>query len=123
MKSGNPYELELFISKLLRIGVLIAGFFLLIGWMSQFQFIGNPLEKLEHYQQISFVDSFRQCWERQQWGLVMAYVGLCVLISLPIVRVFMTAFLFFRRREFLMASAATFVFIALLLSFLLGFEI
>ena len=103
--------------------MLIAGLFLLIGWMSQFQFIGNPLEKFEHYQHISFIDSFRECWQQERWGLVIAYIGLCILIILPIVRVLMTAFLFFRRREFLMAAAATLVFVALLLSFSLGFEI
>lgn len=123
MKPGSLYNLELFIAKLLRIGVLIAGVFLLIGWMSQFQFIGNPLEKFEHYQHIPFAQSFRECWEQQRWGLITAYVGLCILISLPIIRVFMTAVLFYRLKEFLMASAATLVFVALLLSFSLGFEI
>lgn len=123
MSKDSLYDLELFISKFLRMGVLIAGLLLLVGWLSKFQFDGNRLAEFEVYRHMSFAESFWHCWAEGQWGLVVSYIGLCVLICLPLIRVLLTAVLFFKHKEHIMASAAAIVFFALLLSFSLGFGV
>ena len=46
------YALELIIAKILRYGVLGAGFFMLAGWLSQIQFNGNPFAGFHDYRHI-----------------------------------------------------------------------
>lgn len=117
------YSLELFISRLLRKGVMLAGALLLIGWITQIQFTGNPLAEFQNYQASSLAEHLRLIWEQRQVGLMVSYLGLAVLISLPMLRVFLTAFLFLRQGERILAAVATLVLVLLLISFSLGIEI
>jgi uncharacterized membrane protein len=117
------YSLEMFISKLLRWGVLLAGLFLLIGWLMNISLTGNPFAIFQTYHEVPFLETLQAVFTNREWGLGLAYLGLCILISLPMLRVLMTAVLFFKQKEYWMASAATLVMIALLISFSLGFEI
>jgi uncharacterized membrane protein len=112
-------SLELKISKFLRIGVLVAGVFMLIGWVSQVALHGDSLEAFKVYRSYPLAESLTHL----DWPMVICYLGLGVLILLPITRVFLTAFLFVKQKEYLLAGIATFVLVALILSFSLGIEL
>lgn len=117
------YNLEIFISQMLRGGVLIAGALLLVGWLTQIQFHENPFLAFQVYQPLSLKLYLNQLWQGGEWGLLTACGGLFVLISLPILRVVMTAVLFLRQGERKLALVAAFVLVLLLMSFSLGIEI
>ncbi len=115
--------LELFIAKLLRYGVLSAGAVLAVGWGLQLcagvpsiavftQYHSQPLQR-------ALVDGL----QHSDWGSLICYGGLTLLILLPLTRVAITALLFARRREYLMMLAALFVSITLILSFALGIDV
>jgi uncharacterized membrane protein len=94
-----------------------------IGWMTEIQFTGNPFEAFHEYHPVPFLASISQMIHQGQWGALTSYFGLLILISLPTLRVFMTAVLFVRQRDYILASVAAFVLVVLLLSFGLGLEI
>jgi uncharacterized membrane protein len=117
------HKLELRISKLLRYGVMGAGTFLLIGWATMLDFSQNPLAEFHLYKNETFVQSLSGAWQNHHWGLLMAYAGLIFLISLPLLRVFLTAVLFVKQKERILAAVAFFVFVILIISFSLGIEL
>jgi uncharacterized membrane protein len=116
-------SLEIKISKFLRFGVLFAGFFILVGWLLNFQWSGNPFAGFESYDHIQFSDLALVYYRNQNWGVLICYVGLFLLISLPIIRVLLTAILFLKQKEFILAGIALFVLSGLLISFTLGIEL
>jgi uncharacterized membrane protein len=121
--SDPLHSLELRISKLLRYGVMAAGAFLLLGWISLLDFTQNPLAAFHEYRSQSFEQSLANAWESHDWGLLIAYAGLLMLISLPLLRVLMTAILFVKQKEKILAAIAFFVFAILILSFTQGIEL
>lgn len=123
MKNDGLLSLEYKIANLLRWGVLLAGGFLFVGWMSFLDFSQNRLASLHEYTDVSLSESLQTALQHSQWGLLMAYMGLALLVSLPLLRVLMTAFLFIQQKEKLLATVAFFVFAILLLSFSLGIEL
>ncbi len=123
MSDDQLLNLELKISALLRWGVLVAGALMLIGWASLLDFTQNPLAAFHDYKSESLHDSVQQAFTNHQWGLLTAYAGLVVLISLPLLRVLMTAVLFVKQKEKTLAAIAFIVFATLILSFSLGIEL
>ncbi|MBC7371727.1 MAG: DUF1634 domain-containing protein [Bdellovibrionaceae bacterium] len=119
----NIITLEYRISKLLRYGVMLAGALMFVGWMSMLDFTQNPLLAFHDYREVTFVHSIGYAWRDKVWGLLTAYAGLILLISLPLSRVLMTAILFWRQKERLLSGIAFFVFAALIISFSLGIEL
>lgn len=115
------FALELTIAKLLRAGVLVAGAFIFIGWMSRFSWSRNPFSEFALFHEEPLLPVLRRAWTGGDWGLLTMYLGLVGLIALPFTRVAMTALLFVRRREFALASFAALVLLGLLFSFSLGF--
>jgi uncharacterized membrane protein len=115
--------LEIRISKMLRYGVILSGIFMLLGWATQIQFSGNPFVAFHEYHPVAFVASIQQMYLGAQWGSLLSYLGLLILIGLPTLRVLMTAVLFVRQRDFVLAAVAAFVLVILLTSFSLGLEI
>lgn len=116
-------SLELKISKFLRIGVLVAGLLMLIGWIGQLLTKGSSFELFQTYKAISIQETIKIVITNNSWTEFIAYIGLIILIALPITRVLLTAFLFFKQREYILAGIASFVFIVLLISFSLGIEL
>lgn len=116
-------SLELKISNFLRIGVLVAGLLMLIGWLTQLIFNGTSFELLKTYNAISFNETFKNAIHNNLWSELIAYLGLIILMTLPIIRVFLTAILFVKQKEYILAGIASFVLIALLISFSLGIEL
>jgi len=123
MIQDNLHSLELKISKLLRWGVLMAGALMAIGWLSFLDFSQNPLLAFHDYKNESLQQSLQSAIDSHQWGLLIAYAGLTLLISLPLLRVLMTAILFIKQKEKVLAIIAFFVFAILILSFSLGIEL
>ena len=115
--------LELRIAKFLRVGVLVAGLFMLIGWLSHLYFQGSSFEVFKTYQAVSLNETLKLAIANNAWTELLAYLGLGILISLPITRVFLTAFLFLKQKEYLLAAIATFVLVSLIVSFSLGIEL
>ena len=116
-------SLELRISKFLRAGVLISGLLMLIGWLAQLLSSGSSLELLKTYNAVSLEETFKIIMANNLWFEFIAYLGMIILISLPIIRVFLTAFLFLKQKEYVLAGIASFVLIALIVSFSLGIEL
>ena len=115
--------LELKISKFLRAGVLMAGLLMLIGWIAHLVSYGSSLELLKTYNAVSIEETFKTIVDNKSWFDLIAYLGLVTLIALPITRVFLTAFLFLKQKEYILAGIASFVLIVLIISFSLGIEL
>lgn len=116
-------SLELKISHFLRWGVLLAGFFMLVGWLNHLFTLPDTFLAFKVYTPAPLEDSLRLALEQRSWGLLASYLGMMILISLPIIRVFLTAFLFLKQKEYLLASIAALVLLALIISFSLGIEL
>lgn len=120
MKSDS-YEIELMIAKLLRIGVLFAGALMALGWLSQISFSNNVFEQFASYESRPLAETLRSLVNTGDWTKLISYLGLALLVSLPILRVLFTFVMFVRRRERTLAAAALLVLMGLALGILLGF--
>ncbi len=112
--------MELRISIFLRYGVLFAGALMAIGWLGGVSFSGNPFDAFHIYGHDSFRIQISRIIDSRDYFAIISYFGLVALISLPILRVALTAVLFFKQREYLLSGVAVFVLIALVASFQLG---
>lgn len=123
MSDESVPALEWAVARMLRVGVIIAGVMMLGGWFTFMDFTGNPLVNFHEYKEMPLLESLELAREQSNWGLLLAYAGLALLVSLPIVRVFMTAVLFTKQRQKILAGIAYFVFFILIISLTLGIEL
>lgn len=114
--------MELKISKFLRFGVVVAGLIIATGWIMAFKWDSDPFASLQIYEPYSLIDSFQMNFLLENWGKIIAYMGLTILISLPVIRVFLSIILFIKQKEKTMALIGATVLIGLILSFSLGVE-
>lgn len=117
--------LELVIARFLRIGAGLSGLLLAVGWFTRL-LAGRAeggFDRFAEHKPVTLVTSLSSAWAAGDTGLLIAYAGLGVLISLPVLRVAFVALLFVRNRERALAAAAAFVLLVLGLSFWLGFEV
>ena len=112
--------MELKISKFLRIGVIFSGIIIAVGWIWSFDPSVDPFANLQTYQPLNLIDSFEISFMLQYWGRMVSYLGLMILISLPVIRVLLSILLFIQQKEKEMALIGTIVLVGLLLSFSLG---
>lgn len=119
----DPYEFEMLVAKFLRNGVAVAGALLFIGWISQLSFTVDTFAKFHEYHELRLVPALNGSMERNEWGLLISYFGLFVLISLPLLRVLMTLVVFLKNRDFILAAVSAVVLLGLIVSVTLGFEI
>ncbi len=119
----DVYVLELFIARFLRYGVLLAGGLLVVGWLSQINFSQDTFAQFQVYHETRLLDLIREVWSERRWGLLTSYVGLLVLISLPMIRVLMTFAVFLRKRDYALAFISMIVIFGLTLSVVLGFQL
>lgn len=115
--------LELRIAQFLRFGVILAGLILLSGWIINFDISEDPFYILQNYSKIPFFDLAEFYFLDQRIGVLVIYFGLIVLISLPLIRVFLMAILFLYSKEYLMAFISFLVLAGLIFSFSFGIEI
>jgi len=120
MNDINTMELK--ISKFLRGGVILSGIIIAIGWAMSFKGDTNPFTPLQTYSPLNLVDSIQMQAILQNWGKIIAYLGLTILISLPVIRVFLSILLFIKQKEKAMALLGFIVLLGLILSFSLGIE-
>lgn len=119
----NHEQLEFKIAKLLRFGVVLSALFMLVAIIFNFNSNTNTLMIFETYDRIPLKDFLILHYYRKHWITLIAYFGLAILITLPIIRVLLTAFLFIKQKDYKLALLASFVFLALILSFILGIEL
>ncbi|ODS51082.1 MAG: hypothetical protein ABS42_00255 [Bdellovibrio sp. SCN 50-8] len=116
-------DLEIRISLFLRYGVILAGLLIFVGWVLHLDVFANPFATFSVYHAEPLAEVVAKAFEEKSLTLLFSYAGLFCLISLPIIRVLLTAILFVREKQYAMAAMASFVFVALMLSFALGFHI
>ena len=114
--------LEFKIAKFLRVGVILAGLLMLIGWVSHMKFSGSPFYVFDTYDQIPFEELFMHHLRWKNWGMLTSYAGLVALISLPLIRVLLTAVIFIKRKEYYLSVIAFIVLLGLFISMTLGIE-
>lgn len=117
----SEVDVEASISKVLRWGVLMALLFLIVGMI--WQIATAERIAIESYSQYTPTPPFEVWNQLSGSGLTsqsFLYLGLITLLLLPLLRVILTAILFYWRREWMMALAATFVTVALIVGFALG---
>lgn len=119
--SNETQSLELFIARFLRRGVLVAAFFIFLGWVFQISFTQNVFQDFHNYQDKPLQHTLTLLLQQKAWSLLVAYLGLIILISLPILRVCMTGFIFLKQKNYRMLSLVCLVFAGLILSLALGF--
>lgn len=115
--------LERNIAKFLRYGVIASGLVMFTGWIMQFKLHGNPFFTFDTYDQISIIDLVKIHLRNKDWGVLISYAGLLALISLPLIRVLLTAILFLKQKEFTLALVAFIVLSGLAFSMLLGIDL
>lgn len=113
-------SLELKISKVLRIGVLVAGFFLLTSWILNTIDGGSSFFVFKDYDKIDLLSQIVIAKKNNQWGILIGFFGLSLLVMLPILRVALTTVLFFVQKDYKIGFVSILVLIFLMISFLLG---
>lgn len=122
MKNDEQIEsLEMRIAILLRWGVVGAGIFLACGILLHPAMGPNSFGSYHDYQQRSLGTYLSE--NNFSAPLLIAYAGLFWLISLPLIRVALTSFLFWRQKEKTLSMMALSVLGLLLISCALGLEI
>ena len=114
--------LELKIAIFLRWGVFIAGALIFGGWVWELKFSADPFHSFQRYYVFPLQNILKIYYKNESWGTLLSYLGLVVLISLPVIRVMLTAFLFIRQKEYKLGLIAFLVLISLGISFILGVE-
>lgn len=117
------YALELKIGKLLRNGVISAGVVLIFGWIGMILQDHHTLLDYGVYKSQGVIEEVEWAYLTRDLPLLIAYAGLLILISLPLLRVFLTGYLFLRQKDRTMGFVAFGVLIVLLASFVLGIEV
>ncbi|MNE15566.1 hypothetical protein D3C76_112320 [compost metagenome] len=116
MKNSRAFEVELIISKMLRVGVIIAGAVIVIGLL-QYLITGDS-----GYPGDTFPTTFAGIFEGlfQLKAMAVIETGLLLLILTPVFRVFVSLFVFWAEKDYRFVAITAVVFIILIVSFLLG---
>lgn len=116
-------RLELSIARFLRAGATVAGVLLGSGWALRLGRGSVGYDAFAVHRPSSLAIDVVQAWANRDVGLLVSYLGLAVLISLPIIRVALVATLFVRGHERALAAASALVLFGLAMSFVLGFSV
>lgn len=122
-ESSGTDSTELAIARFLRYGALFAGVLLAAGWATRAATGRDDagLSVFSERRETDLLASLEAARQAGDVGLLVAYAGLLVLVSLPVLRVAFVAGLFLRNGERAMAAAALFVLATLGFSVWLGF--
>lgn len=121
-KDSEIHRLELAISHFLRWGVMLSALLLALGWFGQLLQSGDVLANFKTYNPEPMTAIVSKAWAIHDVPMLISVAGLAVLVSLPTLRVLLTAYLFVRQRDTYLAAMAVFVFAVLMSSFFLGIE-
>ncbi len=111
------------IGRLLGRGVLVSGGLLCLGWVLSAQYSADPFVRFQSYERIPLRSLLQSAVSQGQWGLLLCYIGLFVLVALPSLRVALTMVLFLRQKQPIFASIAAFVLVVLIASFYFGIQL
>lgn len=114
---------EIKISKFLRFGVYVTAVCFAASLIFRFALYPNYQFDLTKYNGESLMQHWRFAATHGYWGVMIAYIGFGVLVSLPILRVLFTALLFLKTRDYILGGVAVLVFLILICSFLLGVNV
>lgn len=120
VKDHKLTRLELKISYFLRYGVFLSAAFLAFGWIGQILQSQDRLNHFQIYQPEALSVTLHKALGNSDYPMLSAILGLSVLVSLPIIRVFLTAYLFIQSKDWYLAGMAIFVSAMLCLSIVLG---
>lgn len=120
-------QVELLISRLLRIGVLTSLCIIVLGTLLSFTNHSGYRQSTEELKRLTsddaeFPHTLPQVWQglRQFQGRAVVTLGLLVLIATPVLRVAVSIFAFIYERDPAFVLITSLVLALLLLSFLLG---
>lgn len=116
-------DLELKISHILRYGVMLAGIIILTGWVWLALTTTGDLFHFRDYHEMDLMQSLARAKAMGDYGTLVVYFGLAVLVMLPAIRVLFTGVLFIVMKEKILGWTAIGVFTVLVTSFLLGANI
>ena len=122
-KKMSLHDLELLISYFLRWGVSFAGLTILFGWLWMLSKDTQQLTTFTEYQPQPLIETLHWALLTNDRPVLMCILGLIILVTLPVLRVFLTGALFFKQKEFRLGTIALAVFTILVASFLLGIEL
>lgn len=119
-------SIDIKIATVLRVGVISAGVLIFLGWLSQISLSDlarrsdSAFDGFKVYESSPLIPVLQELVSRGRWGELVSYLGLSLLILLPVFRVFMTFVSFLIVRDFMLSLLSAIVFISLLISFSLG---
>lgn len=117
-------KLEYKIGKFLRYGVAVSGLLILVGWLMSVKFAyTEAFYSFRVYDTFPLQKILALYLRNKNWGILISYLGLFCLISLPLIRVLLTGWLFFKQKDYLLSLIAFGVLGALVLSFGLGLKL
>lgn len=116
MKESNIGEVELIISKFLRIGVLLSSIVILAGLLmfllsGYSGYPGNSYPTTPN----EIVNGFLSF---KPYGIIL--MGLLILISIPVLRVGVSIIVFLKEEDYLYVKITTAVFVILIISLFMG---
>jgi uncharacterized membrane protein len=115
MSESKIEEMEIVISKFLRIGVILSGLIIFIGF-AMFLITGNSgYDNTFPTNPITILQGFV---EVKSYAIILT--GLLILIATPVLRVGVSIIVFIKEKDFLYVKITSLVFVILIISFLLG---
>ena len=123
MKEGNAMnenskigEMEIIISKFLRVGVLLSAAIVFIG-LGMFLITGSSGYPVNYYPTTPW-EILKGLIAFKSYAIILT--GLIILILTPVFRVGVSILVFIKEKDFLYVKITSLVFVILLISFILG---
>lgn len=116
MKESNIGEIELIISKSLRVGVLLSSSVILTGLL-MFLISGHSGYP-ENFYPTTPSAVVSGCLSFKPYAIIL--LGLMILIAIPVFRVGVSIIVFLKEKDYLYVKITTLVFIILIISLLMG---
>jgi len=115
MSKSQIEEMEIVISKFLKIGVLLSAFIIFIGF-AMFLITGNS--GYDNTFPTTPIAIFQGFIELKSYAIILT--GLLILIATPVFRVGVSIIVFIKEKDYLYVKITSLVFLILLISFVLG---
>lgn len=116
MENSNIGEIEIIISKSLRIGVVLSSLVILTGLLMFLisGYSGYP----GNYYPTTPSAVLSGCLSFKPYAIIL--LGLMILIAIPVFRVGISILVFVKEKDYLYVKITTLVFVILIISFLMG---
>jgi len=113
-------KLERLIAKFIKGSVILTSLLLITSLALSFRFESNTFFNFQTYDPIPLIDLLRYYLKNNDWGALVSYAGLFILLLTPFIRVFITTVGFLWRKEFLLSLASFLILTGLLTGLFLG---